>query len=251
MNPQKIKAEHEANTNRPNDRPVKSERQKIESAERPAAPSALRRRLRTTIVILEVAFVAVLLALGMTSHSIHHSRSLWVLFFYCFPSQFLVTAIPHEPVLLFFGKYFAPLTVALVAALGTLIIETINVSVINYIADFRAFKKIAQSRVVVKLAALFQKAPFLSLWIAGFLPIPFYPFRFLVVIARYPLALFALAVVTSRMPRFYLLALLGKAFNIPNAVILGLFAVLALAAVLPFLRKTPRKGNLGTDPASP
>jgi membrane protein YqaA with SNARE-associated domain len=229
---------------------VREEEKRLEALER-AAPSSLRRRLRTLTVILEVAFIAGLLVVWLTSQSIHHSNSLWVLFFYCFPSQFLLAAVPHEPILLYFGKFYHPLTVALVATAGTVITEIINYSVFKYVADFKAFEKVSRSKLVVKSVGLFKKAPFLSLWVAGLTPVPYYPFRFMVVVARYPLPLFALAVFTSRLPRFFILALLGNKFDIPNGVIIGLFAVLVLAAVIPLVREFLRKEDKGSSPASP
>ena len=241
--------ENKETENVPNDSPGPSRNRTHGSAAALASP--FRRRLRTTIVILETVFVAVLLLVWLASPSIHHSRNLWVLFFFCFPSQFLITAIPHEPVLLYFGKFYSPLTVALVAATGTLLIEMINYSLLRYFAEFKAFKKISANRVVIKLTALFNKAPFLSLWLAGFLPIPFYPFRFMVVVARTPLALFSLAVITSRMPRFYLLAWLGQAVNISNGALILLFIVLTLAAALPLFRKNSRNSLPADGPSQP
>lgn len=229
---------------------VREEEKRLEALER-AAPSSLRRRLQTLTVLLEVAFIAGLLVVWLTSQSIHHSNSLWVLFFYCFPSQFLLAAVPHEPILLYFGKFYHPLTVALVATAGTVITEVINYSVFKYVADFKAFKKVSRSRLMVKSVALFKKAPFLALWVAGLTPVPYYPFRFMVVVARYPLPLFALAVFTSRLPRFFILALLGNKFDIPNWVIIALFAVLVLVAVVPLVREFLRKADGERSSASP
>lgn len=206
-----------------------------------AAPGALRHRIRTAIVILETAFVIALLAVWLSNESVHHSNSLWVLFFYCFPSQFLLAALPHEPVVLYFGKFYSPLVVALVATAGTALVETINYSVFKYVADIKAMAKVTQSQLVVKFVNLFNKAPFLSLWIAGLTPVPFYPFRFLVVLARYPLPLFILAVFLSRLPRFFILAFLGNRFEIPNGIIIGLFVVLVTVAVVPLVREFLRK----------
>ena len=229
---------------------VREEEKRLEALKH-AAPSSLRRRLRTLTVLIEVAFIAGLLIIWLTSQSIHHSNSLWVLFFYCFPSQFLLAAVPHEPVLLYFGKFYNPLTVALVATAGTVITEVINYSVFKYVADFKAFEKVNRSKLVVKSLTLFKKAPFLSLWVAGLTPVPYYPFRFMVVLARYPLPLFALAVFASRLPRFFILALLGNKLAIPNWVIITLFAVLVLVAVVPLVREFLRKENKEASPASP
>ena len=218
-----------------------------------AAPSPLRRRLRAAVVGLETAFVIILIVLWLTVQGLHHSNSLWVLFFYCFPSQFLLAALPHEPVVLYFGKFYHPIVVALVATAGTVLVEAINYSVFKYLADFKAMAKVVHSRIVVKFVSLFKKAPFASLWIAGLLPIPFDPFRFLVVLGRYPLPAFLLAVFTSRLPRFFLLAFLGNRLVIPNGVIIGLFAVLVAVAVVPLVREFLRKEkkDAGTGAVDP
>ncbi len=204
------------------------------------------RRLRTFVIIVEAAFVLALLAVWVTSATVRHSKSLWVLFFYCFPSQFVLAAVPHEPVILYFGKFYQAWTVALVATAGTLITEIINYSIFKYLADLKAFQRICAGRLIVRLVALFRKAPFPTLWVAGLTPVPFYPFRFLVVLARYPLPLYALAVLLSRFPRFYVLALIGNKFHIPDWLIAGLFLVLLALAVIPLLHDSlkPKPGSV-------
>ena len=197
--------------------------------------SPRRRRLRAFLIIVEVIFVLALLAIWVTSAAVRHSKSLWVLFFYCFPSQFVLAAVPHEPVILYFGKFYPAWTAALVATAGTLITEIINYSIFRVLADLKTFRRIYASRLIVRLVALFRKAPFPTLWVAGLTPVPFYPFRFLVVLARYPLPLYALAVLLSRFPRFYILALIGNKFHIPDGLIIGLFLVLLALAVVPLL----------------
>jgi ribonucleoside-triphosphate reductase len=91
--------------------------------------------------------------------------------------------------------------------------------------------------------------PFLALWIAGFTPVPFYPFRFLVVLARYPLWKYALAVATSRAPRFYLLALAGKLMKIPGYALILFGAAMVLMANFQFIWSFLRK-RLRRKPAS-
>jgi membrane protein YqaA with SNARE-associated domain len=229
---------------------IREEQAGLEALER-EEPAPVRHRIRTVILILEVAFVAGLVVLWLTSKAIHHSNSLWVLFLYSVPSQFLVAVLPHEPVILYFGKFYPPLAVALISATGAVLTEFINYSVFKYVADFKAFEKVIHSRLIVKSVTWFKKAPFLVLWVAGLTPVPFYPFRFMVVVARYPLPAYALAVLTSRLPRFYILALLGNKFAIPNWVIIGLFLVLMLAAVLPLTREFLRKEKNPPGPSAP
>jgi len=198
-----------------------------------------RPRLRAALVVAESLFVLGLVAVWLTSPAIRSSKNLWVLFFYCFPSQFVLAALPHEPAILFFGKFHPAWAVALAATAGTLVTELINYSIFGSLADLKTFQRICRGRVIGRLVGLFRKAPFPTLWIAGLTPVPFYPFRFLVAAARYPASLYALAVVLSRFPRFYLLAYLGRTFNVPNGLIAGLFLVLLAAALVPLVKGRP------------
>lgn len=214
----------------------------LEDAERIALPSErTRRRVRTILFVVQIVFVATLLGLWIAAPALRQSRSLWVLFFYCFPAEFLIATVPHEPVLLFFSKFYGPLTIAMVSIAGTALTEVINYSVFKYVADLKLFHKMLQTRGVQKLVSWFKKAPFLSLWVAGFTPIPFYPFRFLVVLARYPLGRYILAVITSRTPRFYILALAGGAIKLSDTLLALLMVALLSVGVAPILARLAKR----------
>ena len=206
-------------------------------------------KTRILIFILEVSLVALLLILWLVSDSIQKSKSLWILFLYSFPSQFLIAVVPHEPVFLYFSKFYAPIIVTFVSVSSTVLTELVNYSTFKFIVDLKSFDKIKYSGFVKKLIDIFNRAPFLALWIAGFTPIPFYPFRFLVVLAHYPIHRYILAVFLSRTPRFFLLALLGQAFKIPDYLLAILFAALILVAAAPILKKLFFKKKQAIDPA--
>lgn len=193
-------------------------------------------KLRTAIVVAELIFVAVLLVLWLSSDSIQESTNLWALFFYNFPSHFLIAVVPHEPVLFYFGKFYSPVIVALVAAAGTFFTEYVNYNVFEYFADFKIFERIRNNKFTDKLIKLFNKAPFLALWVAGFTPVPFYPMRFLVVLAKYPVKRYLLAVLLSRTPRYYILALLGYVLKLPNYLLIIIFIFLAVIAYIPMIK---------------
>jgi membrane protein YqaA with SNARE-associated domain len=199
------------------------------------------KRGRTLLLVLEFLFIGTLLAIWISSGIIQKSTNLLVLFFYSFPSEFVISVLPHEPALLYFGKFFSPLTVALVALSSTVMVEVSNYFVIHYIFDLQVFQKFEHSRSVDKVVRLFNRVPFLALWIAGFTPIPFYPFRFLVVLGKYPIWKYALAIVLSRGPRFYLLALAGNLIKIPNFLLILFFVFLILTADIPLLKNYLKK----------
>ena len=196
----------------------------------------LKRRTKSLVIILEIAFIVVLLLLWLFFPSVRESKNLWVLFLYNFPSQFLIAIVPHEPVFLYFSKYYDPFLVTVVALIGTLLTEYVNYSVCEYFMDIKKFNAIRSNKFVKKLIDLFYKAPFMALFIAGLTPIPFYPFRFMVVLAKYPLRKYLLAVALSRSPRFYLLAFFGKAIMLSDTSLLILFIIRsAFISSLPLL----------------
>lgn len=215
------------------------------SGSSPVKPREIRSKIRTLIFALQIIVVAALLVLWLSSESIQKSKDLWVLFIYSFPSQFLIPIVPHEPVLLYFGKFYSPLTVALVDIAGTLLTEALNYSVFKYIIDTNFFQKMRHTKSATKVVELFNRAPFVALLVAGLTPVPFYPFRFLVVMAHYPIWKYLLAVFLSRTPRFYVLALIGRAIKIPDYLIIVIFIILIVSVNAPILRRflKKRQGN--------
>lgn len=206
-------------------------------------------KLKKFLFVLEITIIVALLVMWFSSESIQKSKSLWVLFLYCFPSEFLIAIVPHEPILLYFGKFYPPLTIALVTIAGTLLTETLNYSAFKFVTDMNFFQKIRHRKTVAKIVRLFNKVPFFALLVAGFTPVPFYPFRFLVVMARYPLTKYLLAVFLSRTPRFFLIALIGYTIKFSDYLLVVLFAVLVSSANIPFLikylkKKKKNKSNL-------
>jgi membrane protein YqaA with SNARE-associated domain len=217
----------------------------------PAVPDRPRVVFKTIAFIIEIVMIAGLLVWWISSDSVQKSHNLWVLFFYSFPSEFIVATVPHEPVLIYFAKFHAPLIIALVAISGTAITETINYNAFKFIADLKVLRKMLANKAVGKTVALFNKHPFAALWIAGFTPIPFYPFRFLVVIAHYPLTKYLSAVILSRTPRFYLLALLGSTLKLSDWSMILLTVILIVGVNVPLLirilKKKWKNRRAGTD----
>ena len=192
--------------------------------------------IRIAIFIFEIALILGLLIIWLSSKSIQNSRNLVVLFFYSFPSEFMVGLIPHEPILLYYGKYFHPLTVAVVAIIGTVLAEAMNYSFFGFINGTELFEKLRRKKSVVKIITLFKKAPFTAILIAGFTPLPFFPIRFLVVMGRYSILKYLLGVFLSRAPRFYIIAQVGYFFKIPGSFLVALFVILINTTHVSFFR---------------
>ncbi len=122
----------------------------------PLKPREIRSKIKTLIFALQIIVVVALLVLWLSSESIQKSKDLWVPFIYSFPSQFLIPIVPHEPVLLYFGKFYPPLTVALVDIAGTLLTEALNYSVFKYIIDTNFFQKMRHTKSATKVVELFN-----------------------------------------------------------------------------------------------
>lgn len=203
--------------------------------------SPVSQRTRTIIFVGELVFVAALFVIYFSSQSLQSSRHLWVLFLYSIPGNFLIDVIPYDPAIILFARFHEPLIIALVGVAGILASETINYTCFEYIVDRKFFDKILEQKFIVKITRLFNKAPFRTMVIVAFTPIPIYPFRFLVVMARFPLLKYLLALLVGRLPRLYLIALFGHLVALPGYVYLIIFIVLSLLMYVPLVKLIPKK----------
>ncbi len=144
------------------------------------------------------------------------------LFFYSIPANTAISVFPHEPILIYYGK-FANLWITSLAATGGTIVagwldHRVFVPVLNY-SKITGYK---QSRFYKKMTDMFMKYPFATLLVTGATPIPFWPFKLLVFSIHYPLWKYLTALVIARFPRYLFLAWAGSIFNIPNWVLIGI-----------------------------
>jgi len=155
------------------------------------------------------------------------SYPLLTIFFYSIPSNCAIAIFPHEPVLIWYGKTVSlwPLTIA--ATLGTILAAYLDYKFFTPVMNLQfTASKYKHRPFYQKAHRWFYKMPFITLVAAGFSPIPFFPFKFMVYASKYPYWRYLLAVAFSRFPRYYLLALAGFTFQIPNWLIFGSFLVM-------------------------
>lgn len=211
----------------------------------------VRSRTRTAVFIAENLLVLTLIVWWLAVGRNGHMNGLLVMFLYCFPSEFMIAPAPHEPVLIYFGKIYAPWIVALVSVLGTVLVEALNYHAFTFIVDARPLRRVVHSRLIGRLIDLFGRSPFWALFLGGLAPVPFYPFRFVVVLAHYPLHRYLAAVFLSRFPRFYLMALLGATVRIPDGVFLAIclaFLAIGVGPLIPWSTLRNRLGRRGGVP---
>lgn len=179
------------------------------------------------------------------------SESYIYLAFYSIPANTAIS-FPHEPVLIYFGQFANLWLAALAATVGTIAAGYLDHSVFVPVLNHKTFVTYKDRALYRRAIDYFLRYPFATLIVAAFTPIPFFPFKFLSFSIHYPLRKYLAAIVIARYPRYFLLALLGKAVHIPNWILFGtfllfinLYLVKAIPAVLAGIRE--RKGRRGAD----
>lgn len=202
---------------------------------------------------------ALMLALGIVTSVLmlgeFRSRSYLYLFFYSIPSNAAISVFPHEPVLLFFGKFADPWIAAAVATAGTLVAGWMDHSVFVPVLQLRALQSYRENRLYRKAIDLYRRSPFLALVLAGFTPLPFFPFKFLSFSDAYPMPRYLTALAVSRYPRYLLLLWVGRVLEIPTWILAVLFlgglALYGWRAGPSLWRRLRRAAERRRDPARP
>jgi ribonucleoside-triphosphate reductase len=84
--------------------------------------------------------------------------------------------------------------------------------------------KYKKSKSYDRAVKWFNIAPFWSIVIFALTPLPFYLAKFLVFSTGYSMPRFMAGIAVGRLPRFYLLALLGHFLKVPAWMIIVLFS---------------------------
>jgi membrane protein DedA with SNARE-associated domain len=181
-----------------------------------------------------IALASALVAWWLSTFDLSGGRGLFVFFLYSVPCEFLVSLAPHDPAVLYMARDHAPVVVALVGGAGTLVAESVNYELLRRLSGSSTIAGFSERRSISQLADSFARAPFATLWIAGFIPtIPFSAIRLFVLVREYPRGRYLVAAVSSRTLRFYLVALLGYVLRPSPQVIAILFVALILLVTLP------------------
>ena len=159
-----------------------------------------------------------------------------VLFFYSIPANTAISFFPHEPVIIYYGKYHSLLLIAIISSLSTLTAGFLDHVVFTPLLNLPKFSGYKNNTVYKKAIVYFEKFPFWTIVVAGFSPIPFWPIKMLSFSKKYPLGKYLTAVLVGRFPRYYLLAAIGEITSVPNWVIWSLFIIFIGAAVYDWLK---------------
>jgi uncharacterized membrane protein YdjX (TVP38/TMEM64 family) len=136
----------------------------------------------------------------------------------------------YEPIVMLFGRVYPPLWVGLTGVLASVYVEFLNYHVYARILRAPRLALLRENAVVRRILPLFRRAPFFTVWLCSWSPLPHWTVRVLAPLAGYPVTRFLCATALGRFPRLWFFAALG-ALPIPPRVLLGAVAVGIAAAV--------------------
>lgn len=144
-------------------------------------------------------------------------------------SPFLPTAF--EATLLYYGRFYPALVLAVVGTAGASLAEGINYYLVDWAAELPKLAALKKRSAVRWSIQAFLRAPFWTTVIVIFSPIPDSAVRILAPLGRYPLPRFLAAVALGRFPRLLLIAGFGMLVPVPAWLLLGAGVILVAIAV--------------------
>jgi ribonucleoside-triphosphate reductase len=158
--------------------------------------------------------------------------------FYSVPANSLIP-IPHEPGVLYFSLLVAPLPLAAAGAVGAFLAAYFDRWLLGWVVKSRAGNALKRSRSWQLMTRMLLKAPFATVALVAATSVPpVQAIRLLAASAGYPTRRYALAMAVGRFPRFYLIALLGRALSLPGWLMGGLTIAFLAWPLYLMLRRT-------------
>jgi uncharacterized membrane protein YdjX (TVP38/TMEM64 family) len=156
----------------------------------------------------------------------------------------MVLPAAFEPMLMVAGRLYPPLLVALVAVAGNLYMDYINYHLYGAALRHPRLERARKSRIVQRLLVLFQRRPFLAVWLCSWSPIPYWIAAALAPLSRYPMPKFLLATFLGRGPRLWFFASLGLVVPVATrTLVIYVVAAIAVAVMIAVYRAKAVKGG--------
>lgn len=169
--------------------------------------------------------------------------------FVSFACQFC--PLPIIPMFLWISREYNPFLVALLGSMATCIANLHDYYILNSLLRFEKVAKTKETRWFRRAAQWFERAPFWTLTLANFLPLPVDVPRLLAISNGYSRIPFSLATFVGRYPRYLILAVLGYELKLPNWAIIAILLLTLLIALIktfPKLRARWRDEKGGLPP---
>ncbi len=150
------------------------------------------------------------------------------------------------PTLLYYGKFHEPWVVGLAGSAASAAGSALQLWALRWALSGRQrwMRRFAPSREKVKAAIRrFPSASFVALLVARATPLPDAPLKLVAAAIGYSILLYSIAVFLGALPYFYVLALLGREFKIPNWILIAAVVAIVLGLVIDRLRPRRRSAS--------
>ena len=151
----------------------------------------------------------------------------------------------YEPILMLFGRVYSPWLVSALGIAGTLYVEFLNYHLYSKVLRADTLTPIRRTRAVNWISARYSRAPFFTIWLCSWSPLPYWAVRFLSPLVGYPVGRHLWATFLGRFPRLWFFAALGTWWDIDSR---ALFAV-TLASIAIAVAVWAIKYRGGASPA--
>lgn len=138
----------------------------------------------------------------------------------------------YEPVLMLFGRMYPPVQIAALGIAGTLYVEFLNYHLYRRVLQLQALSRIREGRLITRLSGLYRRAPFVTIWLCSWSPLPYWLVRFLSPLIGYPVGKHLVATFLGRFPRLWFFAALGLFLPISGEALAAIAAASILLAVV-------------------
>lgn len=173
----------------------------------------------------------------------HMNQSVWMMCLLLFAEggtlSFLTT-----PTLLYYGRFHEPWVVALLGSASSAAGSALQLMLLRWALSgrHRWMQRFTPSREKVEAAVRrYPSASFLALLLARATPLPDAPLKVVAAVVEYSILLYSIAVFLGALPYFYVLALLGREFQIPVWILVATVVLIGLGILIDRLRTRARK----------
>lgn len=144
-------------------------------------------------------------------------------------------AFATTPLLLQYGKFHPPWSVAMAGGLASALGSAVQLMVLRWLLANEQpwMRRFAPSRArLVDAQRRYPSASFMALVLARATPLPDAPLKLVAAAVGYPVVRYAVAIFIGAVPYYFFLAYLGRAFALPTSWLVGAAAVLAAGVII-------------------
>ena len=160
----------------------------------------------------------------------------------------------YEPVLMLFGRLYPPVLIATLGIAGTLYVEFLNYHLYRRVLQLESLTRIREGRFLTRLSRLYRRAPFFTIWLCSWSPLPYWSVRFLSPLIGYPVGKHLVATLLGRFPRLWFFAALGLFLPVSGELLAAIAGGSILLAVVAWLlggRRSKARSRANLSAQSP